>query len=128
MILPSLSLADSAPATLRAGAAGLLITGLVALMVFAAPSHAKVQASDAVTANQGEEATLEEMLVNGLKVRTDGEKAFIARVVELVQEGKLSESLVKAIYQRARQQHSRYPLPYFVAILKQVAKQRGIEL
>ena len=79
-------------------------------------------------ASQQGEATLEETLVNGLKVRTDKEKAFIARVVQTVEQGKLSESLVKAIFQRARVQHSQYPLPYFTVMIQRVAKQRGVDL
>lgn len=75
-----------------------------------------------------EEATLEEMLNSGLKVRTASEKAFIAKVAKTVEEGKLSEALVKALFQRALKQHGRYPLPYFTAMIKFVAKDRGVIL
>jgi hypothetical protein len=77
---------------------------------------------------QQEEATFEEQLSNGLKVRTASEKAFIAKVVKTVQEGKLSESLVKAVFQRARAQHARYPLPYFTVMIRKLAKERGVAL
>jgi hypothetical protein len=77
---------------------------------------------------QREEATLEEQLNSGLKVRTATERAFIARVAKTVQAGQLSESLVKALFHRARAHHSRYPLPYFTAMIRQVAKTRGVEL
>jgi hypothetical protein len=88
----------------------------------------RVQAQGVNRISQREEATLEEMLTNGLKVRTASEKQFIAKVVKTVEEGKLSESLVKALFQRSLQQHSRYPLPYFTAMIQKVAKQRGVEL
>jgi hypothetical protein len=90
----------------------------IAFLVLAAASFAA----------QDEEPSLEEMLANGLKVRTASEKAFIAKVVKVVEEGKLSESLVKALFQRALFEHSRYPLPYFTAMIQKIAKQRGVEL
>jgi hypothetical protein len=90
---------------------------LVGVGLFAAPAGA-----------QQDEASLEETLASGLKVRTPAEKAFIAKVVKTVEEGKLSEALVKALFRRALAQHSRYPLPYFTAMIRQVAKDRGVDL
>lgn len=112
----------------RSRAAGILALGAFSLtchvpLIAATPAPAKVN-----RAAEKEEATLEEILTSGLKVRTKSEKQFIARVTKSVDDGKLSESLVKAIFQRARDQHSRYPLPYFTAILQKVAKQRGVQL
>ena len=75
-----------------------------------------------------ESADLEDLLVNGLKARTSPEKAFIAKVVQKVAERELPENLVKAVFHRARSQHGRYPLPHFMAMIKQVAKQRGVTL
>src|SRR5688572_16981906 len=94
--------------------AGLLLVAGLALVSLVG-HFAMAQAPGANRFAQREEATLEEMLTNGLKVRTASEKAFIAKITKAVEEGKLSESLVKALFQRALAQHSRYPLPYFTA-------------
>ncbi len=98
------------------------------LLLLAAVAGAGAASPGANQFAEREEATLEELLTSGLKVRTAAEKAFIAKVVKTVEEGKLSESLVKALFQRARAQHERYPLPYFTAMIQKVAKQHGVEL
>jgi hypothetical protein len=78
--------------------------------------------------SQKEDADLTEILESGLKVRTAAEKAFVARVVDKVEKGQLSESLVTAMFQRARAKHARYPYPYFTAMMIRLAKQRGVAL
>jgi hypothetical protein len=97
-------------------------------LVPALAAFATAQTPGTIRSAQREEATLEELLASGLKVRTPAEKAFIAKVVKTVEEGKFSEALVKALFQRACSQHSRYPLPYFTALIQKIAKQRGVEL
>ncbi len=61
--------------------------------------------------------TLTDLLVNGLRATRAEEKAYIARVVEEVNQGELKESLVKAVFQKARNRNSKHPFPYFKAML-----------
>lgn len=112
----------------RSRAAGILALGAVTLSCPSLPILDAAQTPKVNRPAEKEEASLEELLTSGLKVRTKSEKEFIAKVTKLVDEGKLSDSLVKAIFQRARDEHTRYPLPYFTAILQRVAKQRGVNL
>lgn len=112
----------------RTRAAGILALGAVTLSCNVPVAAATPAPANVNRRADKDKATLEEMLISGLKVRTKSEKQFIARVSKLVDDGKLSESLVKALFQRARDQHSRYPLPYFTAILLKVAQQRGVQL
>jgi hypothetical protein len=100
----------------------------LALVAALFPAGAFAQGTTENRYSQKEKADLTELLTSGLKVRTSSEKAYIAGIVEKVEKGELSESLVKAIFQRARQRHSRYPLPYFTVMLQQAAKLRGVTL
>ena len=97
-------------------------------LLLLAVSIAVSQPSDANRFSNREKAELQDLLTAGLKVRTPNEKAFIASVVQKVEEGELSDGLVKALFQRARKEHSRYPLPYFAAMIRQVAKKQGVTL
>ena len=103
-------------------------TWMLALLAIVFPNSGKLLAAANERFSQKEEADLAEILESGLKVRTAAEKAFIARVVEKVEKGQLSESLVKAMFQRARAKHARYPYPYFTAMMTKLAKQRGVTL
>lgn len=107
-----------------------LLAALLATMAVlaCAPEAASAQAPQTNRYSQRQVADLTELLTAGLKVRTAAEKAFIAKVVEKVDEGQLSDALVKGIFQRARKEHSRYPLPYFAVMIRKVAKERGVEL
>lgn len=107
------------------------LTWILALVAMAFPTAGRLLAA-APDKNerysQKEKADLTEILTAGLKVRTASEKAYIARVVDTVEKGQLSESVVTAMFKRARTKHERYPLPYFAAMMSRVAKQRGISL
>ena len=97
-------------------------------MLACAPEATRAQSPQSNRYSQRQAADLTELLTAGLKVRTAAEKAFIAKVVETVDEGQLSDAVVKAVFQRARKEHSRYPLPYFAVMIRKVAKDRGVEL
>jgi hypothetical protein len=108
----------------------LLAGALGVALVFGgdvAPARAQ-DAKDTERFSEKQSADLQELLTTGLRARSKSDKAYIAKVVKKVEEGDLSEKLVKAVFNRARAQHSRYPLPYFTAILKQVARQRGVTI
>ena len=73
-------------------------------------------------------ADLEDQLKNGLRVRRAGDLAFIDKVVELVEAGRLPVSLVKGTFQWARTKTIRYPFPYFAKALRIRAGKLGIKL
>jgi hypothetical protein len=101
---------------------------LAAGVVLGTDARSRAQPPDATRFAQKENATLAEILTAGLKVRTGSERAFINRIAAKVDEGKLSEALVKAVFQRARQQHARYPLPYFTVMIKKAALSENVVL
>ncbi len=69
--------------------------------------------------------TLKEVLEKGLRARRPSEFAFIARVVEMVEDGKLPRDLVEGTFNWARKKKP-YPFPYFERGLKQRAAKIGI--
>ncbi len=73
-------------------------------------------------------ADLKDQLKNGLRVRRAGDLAFIDKVVELVEAGRLPVSLVKGTFQWARTKTIRYPFPYFAKALRIRAGKLGIKL
>ena len=73
-------------------------------------------------------ADLKDQLKNGLRVRRAGDLAFIDKVVELVEAGRLPVSLVKGTFQWARTKTTRYPFPYFAKALRIRAGKLGIKL
>lgn len=85
--------------------------------------------ADAVRGESGNVATLEEQLKSGLKARRQREFAFIRNVVQLVEDGKLPEKLVKSTFSWARKQGDRrYPYIYFNRALKLQAQKLGVNL
>ena len=73
-------------------------------------------------------ADLTDQLKNGLRVRRPGDLAFIDKVVEQVEQGRLPISLVKSTFQWARTKMTRYPFPYFAKALRIRAGKLGIKL
>jgi hypothetical protein len=71
---------------------------------------------------------LEDVLLNGLRARTDADRQFIKRVVTAVDDGVLSESLVRALFARARRENARYPMPYFIVLLRKIAAEKGVDI
>ncbi len=102
----------------------LLIT--LSLALFA------IWASPTVVSGQGigpgQQITLRDLLLKGLKVRFPDERTFVVKVVDAVGEGKLDEGLVKAVYRAATAKNSRYPFPYFRVMMKRIAAKQGVTL
>ena len=73
-------------------------------------------------------AELKDQLKNGLRVSRPGDLAFIDKVVEQVEQGRLPVSLVKSTFQWARNKTTRYPFPYFAKALRLRAGKLGIKL
>jgi len=73
-------------------------------------------------------ADLKDQLKNGLRVRRPADLAFIDKVVEMVEEGRLPIAVVKSSFQWARIKPIRYPFPYFAKALRIRAGKLGIRL
>ena len=74
-------------------------------------------------------ATLKDTLEKGLKARRPAEFDFVARVVELVEAGELTEKLVRGTFRWATDQDSHKPFPYFERALKiRSKKEEGVDL
>ncbi len=73
-------------------------------------------------------ADLKDQLEKGLRARRPEEFAFIARVLQMVDEGTLPLELVKGTFQWARKKADlkKYPFPYFEQALRIRAKRIGI--
>ena len=91
--------------------------------------------SAAPTSNQGRQVSLSDQLTAGLKATTKGDKAFIAQVVNLVEEGKLPRKLVDGTFLWARERAARKsrsrelrPMVYFRPALVLRAKRIGVKL
>jgi hypothetical protein len=110
---------------LRVLAVGLLSAAeLVGISVFKvwAAEPALVSSNIAVDI-----AELKDQLNSGLKARRPEEFAFIARVVEMVDDGQLPIELVQSTFQWARFKKP-YPYPYFDAGLRARAAKLGINI
>ena len=60
--------------------------------------------------------------------RTDRDRAYIGRVVALVDDQVLSRDLVLSVFQKARQRHPRVPLVPFRFMLAALAAEKGVEI
>ena len=80
--------------------------------------------------DQGRIAGLQQQLENGLQARLPREFKFIARVVQMVQQGALPLPLVQSTFVWARRQvtSKKYPFPYFERALRIRAKKIGVEI
>jgi len=93
------------------------------------------QGSVEPTRNQGRRLSLEVQLRLGLRATTKGDKAFIKKVADLVQQGKLPKKLVDGTFLWARQRAARKsrsrelrPMVYFKPALVLRSKRIGVKL
>ena len=70
-------------------------------------------------------ANLQQTLEKGLQARRPEEFAFIREVVDLVEQGRLTDKLVRSTFQWARRRHT-YPMPYFERALRIQARRLGV--
>ena len=103
---------------------------VVLLVVLAAPRTTSVvtaATSRDVKSGPAVQVTLKQQLEKGLRARRPVEFAFVAEVVQAVEDGKLPIRLVNVSYDWALKQ-PRYPFQYFEFAITKVAKQRGVVL
>jgi hypothetical protein len=99
---------------------------LVLLLLYASTAQ---QAPLAVAAiSPGERLSLRDTLEKGLRVHTDRERQYIARVIDLIDSEALSKGLVLTVFQKARQRNPRVPFVYFRPMLDILAAKQGVEI
>ncbi len=74
----------------------------------------------------GEVVRLEDQLMNGLRVVTPEQRAYINQIVALVNQGRLPRAMVNVVYNWAIQRNPKVPLPYFQFALHALAERRGV--
>ena len=89
--------------------------------------YAEIVLADSPPRSAGQ-ATLQEVLEVGLKLRRPVEFQFVEKVVGMVDRGELPRSLVESTFLWARRQHGRRPFPYFERGLRKRAQQIGVEI
>jgi hypothetical protein len=72
--------------------------------------------------------SLEDQLINGLRVTTPGQRAFVNVVVLRVNQGRLPRSMVNLVYKWAINRNPDVPFPYFQFALRILARKRNIAL
>ena len=72
--------------------------------------------------------SLEDRLTAGLQARRPADVAYIGRVVEMVEEGKLPAKLVDSTFLWAMRRRQRHPLPAFREALRLQADRLGIDV
>ena len=100
----------------RRGALLLLATFLTGAVIAQSPGQ---------QFRRGVQVDLKKQLETGLNARRPAEFAYIARVVQLVHQGQLPESLVNSTFAWARRKRP-YPLVYFERALRIRALRLGI--
>lgn len=71
---------------------------------------------------------LKNQLNSGLRIRTDAERAYVNRILQEVETGRIPRSMVNVVFVWARQKNEKYPLPYFQIALGILAKRIGVQL
>jgi hypothetical protein len=80
------------------------------------------------TANADNIASLSDTLKSVLRARRPEEFAFIARVVDLVEQGQLPYDTVLAVMKYATGKRARIPYPYFEQGIRIKAAELGVEI
>lgn len=102
---------------------GLMLITLVVVCCLAND----VQGAERRGSDGADEPTLQETLETGLKARRPQEFAFVARVVDLVDQNVLPLKLVQSTFLWARRQ-PRHPFQYFERAMQVQAARLGIDL
>ncbi len=100
---------------------------MVVLLATAAAAPVEVRAE---RLQPRERQDLQIILEKGLRLYRATEKAFIVRVLNAVDQNNaaLDSDLVKAVFQKSRTSHPKYPYPYFRRMMIAIAKSKGVGL
>lgn len=107
----------------------------MSLLLICAADVAPVEAQQTFSPQQGQRITLRNQLTSGLRARTAADKAFIEKVIDLVQAGTLPRNLVDSTFLWARKYAAKKsnsrrlrPIVYFEPILIARAQRLGIKI
>lgn len=67
-----------------------------------------------------------EQLRFGLRTNTNVQLVFLQEVVQKVEAGEISLSMVNVVYKWALTRNEKYPFPYFQVAMRELAKRRGV--
>lgn len=106
----------------------IALAGFVAILFCGSSLSAQVPEFDANQAevNPGEVVRLEDQLMNGLRVVTPDQRAYVLQIVTLVNQGKIPRAMVNVVYSWALKRNPKVPLPYFQYALQALAERRGV--
>jgi len=96
-------------------------------------SGGKVSGQESNSRNLAERSSrgqvaLETQLINGLRVAFPQQKVFISNVVQLVNQGKISRSMVNTVYTWSIRRNPKVPFPYFEFAMRALAQRRGVAI
>lgn len=96
-------------------------------------SGGKVSGQESNSRNLAERSSrgqvaLETQLNNGLRAAFPQQKVFISNVVQLVNQGKISRSMVNTVYTWAIRRNPKVPFPYFEFAMRALAQRRGVTI
>lgn len=96
-------------------------------------SGGKVSGQESNSRNLAERSTrgqvaLETQLTNGLRVAFPQQRVFISNVVQLVNQGKISRSMVNTVYTWSIRRNPKVPFPYFEFAMRALAQRRGVAI
>jgi hypothetical protein len=93
--------------------------------MFPAPSQVAAFSSNG---SVGQVADLKDQLEKGLRARLPTDFAFIEKVINLVNHGKLPQKLVLGTFDYARKKSLKRPFPYFERALRLRAAKIGVTI
>jgi hypothetical protein len=107
----------------------LLLTPLVFLPARATVGQQGHSFNNAEQLNSTRRALpLIDQLRMGLRCNTSSQVAFLEVVVQKVEQGQFTQSMVNVVYKWAIGRNEKYPFPYFQLAMRDLAKRRGISL
>ena len=107
-----------------------MVAGTLALMPWSKANAQQgfgggVNAANALTTQI---TPLKDQLEKGLRATTPAQRAFVATVVNAVDNNKLPRAMVNLVFRWALERNKRVPFPYFEFALRALSKRRGIVL
>ncbi len=105
-----------------------LVVGLLSGMARRPVVGQEGQSFNSAEIRSGSTVSLEDQLMNGLRVTTPQQRAFVNLVVLRVNQGRLPRAMVNLVYQWALNRNPDVPFPYFQFALRILSRKRNISL
>jgi len=105
----------------------IIISGVLLTLFCCQTSHAQIGTNQAQSGGT-QVPTLNEILVNNLRATLTEQQAFIKKVVEKTEQGKLNSKLVIAVMRYSQRRNARFPFPFFERAMRYQASKQGVTL